>query len=97
MTVPDLINGLFEGFSGAFTLLNIRKLYRDKQLRGCSWVTCAFFTSWSIWNVYFYPHLNQMISFIGGLVIGVTNLIYLSMMIYYTKRELNEASKASQA
>lgn len=90
---PDLINGIFE-FGGACMLaLNVRQLYRDKVFKGVHWGPVLFFASWGVWNLYYYPQLDQMWSFIGGLCIATMNTIWFSQMVYYTLRKRNDPIK----
>ena len=84
--VPDLINGLFEISGGFFILMNVRQMWRDKMVRGVHWGPTLFFTSWGLWNLYYYPHLDQWISFAGGMFIVAVNAVWLAMMIYYWRR-----------
>ncbi|MEN6550066.1 MAG: hypothetical protein ABFE07_28825 [Armatimonadia bacterium] len=83
MTVPDLINGLFELFGGVLLCLNIRRLYRDKTLKGVSWIPVAFFAAWGFWNLYFYPAVGCWLSFAGGTVVVTANSIWLAMVWWY--------------
>ena len=87
MTWQDLVNGLYEFMGAPFICLSIVKLYKEKKVRGISWVHAGFFASWGYWNLYYYPHLNQWCSFIGGVFIVITNTIWLGQLIYYTKKE----------
>lgn len=83
----DYINAIFE-FSGAFFIyLSIRRLYQQKLVRGVHWGTTAFFSVWGLWNLYYYPSLDQWASFAGGVAICATNAIYLSMIFYYVWKE----------
>ena len=86
---PDLFNGIFEILGAPFIFLSIIKLYKEKKVRGVSWVHVAYFTSWGFWNLFYYPHLNQWISFFGGVAVVVTNLIWLCQIIYYIFLERN--------
>jgi hypothetical protein len=86
MTIPDLINGAFEFFGGVALCANIRQLLRDKQVKGIHWGSTIFFTSWGVWNVYYYPHLDQWVSFWGGLFICAANLVWLGLRLKYRKR-----------
>ena len=88
--MPDLINGVYELVGGLFILLNVIRIHRDKKVRGVSVIAVAFFTSWGYWNLYYYPHLSQWASAIGGLFIAVMNTIWVSQMIYYIRKERNE-------
>lgn len=90
--MPDLINASFELCGGAVIFLNIFQLYKDKELKGFHWGVLLFFTSWGYWNLYYYPHLHQWLSFIGGLSVVSSNTIYLSMVIYYMLKSDKERS-----
>ena len=106
MSLPDLINGLFELFAGFFVLMHCHRLLKDKQVKGVSLVATTFFTSWGIWNLYYYPHLGQWLSFFGGLSIVCANALWISMMVYYVhiyntpkravERVLADANKAAR-
>ncbi len=80
---PDQINSLFE-FAGALFILNhCRVLHRDKLVAGVSVLSTFFFFSWGVWNIYYYPHLDQTWSFYGGLCISLANTLYIGMLIRY--------------
>jgi len=75
MHIPDLINGLFEVLGGFILLLDVGRIYKDRVLRGVHWGPKVFFTAWGFWNVFYYPHLGQWISFAGGLFIVAVNTL----------------------
>lgn len=79
---PDLINGLFEALGGLAIWANVKRIRRDKLVRGVDLRATLFFTSWGYWNLFYYPHLNQWISFAGGLMIVAGNTAW----IYYAWR-----------
>ena len=81
----DIINGSFELCSGLFQIMNIYSLYKDKKVRGVSLYPFILFTLWGVWNLYYYPSLNQTFSFIGGIVIVISNIIWLSLAYKYRK------------
>ena len=83
----DLINGTFELISGLSQIVNIRKLIKDKEVKGIAIWPVIFFISWGVWNLFYYPYLGQIISFIGGLLIVITNLIWLFLWYYYKQRK----------
>lgn len=80
------MNGLYECLAGFFVLLNCLQLYRDKAVKGVSIVATLFFTTWGYWNLYYYPHLDQWVSFFGGLSIVTVNTLWVGMMVYYLNR-----------
>lgn len=81
----DLANAAFELAGGLFIFNHCRVLYHDKQVKGVSIVSTVFFSTWGLWNLYYYPSLDQWISFAGGIVITFANLLWIAMMLYYSK------------
>ena len=84
--IPDIVNGCFEGSAALFQLINVVALYKDKEVKGVRALPIAFFSLWGVWNLYYYPSLSQIFSFIGGLGIVIVNLIWVILMIYYNRR-----------
>lgn len=84
----DLINGLFEFAGGLFVLNHCRVLLNDRLVRGVSIISTLFFPSWGLWNLYYYPSLAQWWSFAGGVVLVSTNLLYISMLVYFSREHI---------
>ena len=91
MNWADVVNGLFEFLAGFMVLLHCRTLYKDKLVRGVNLWATIFFSSWGIWNLYYYPSLGQWFSFFGGLGIVSANVLWVGMMIYYKRKEKQNA------
>jgi len=83
MIWPDIINGSFEFLGAPFILTSVFKLYKEKQATGVSWVHAGFFSAWGFWNLFYYPHLDQWVSFCGGIAIVLANLVWLGQIFYY--------------
>lgn len=83
---PDIANALFEFVGGALIWVNVLRLHKDKMIRGVHWGPTGFFAAWGLWNLFYYPHLEQWWSFAGGCFIVTTNTIWVAQMIYYRKR-----------
>lgn len=81
----DIINGLFESLGGFFVLPSILQLYKDKEVKGVSWLHVGFFTLWGVWNIYFYAYLLLWLSWAGGIVLTAANGYYLFLLLYYKK------------
>jgi len=79
----DLINGCFELVGAALLTLNVRRLLIDKVVAGVSWLPVCFFTAWGMWNLYYYPSLDQWFSFAGGVLIVVVNTVWLVLVFKY--------------
>ena len=86
VSVPDVINGAFECSGGFFVLLSVIKMLKDKKVAGVSILTVLFFTSWGLWNLYYYPYLNQIVSFLGGVFVVIANFAWLYLVIKYRSR-----------
>ena len=82
----DLINGLFELIGGCLIWLNVRALWRDRFIAGVHWGPVVFFTGWGIWNLFYYPHLGQVLSFLGGIWMVVANVVWISLLIYFSRK-----------
>lgn len=83
---PDLINGIFEAIGGLMLWRNCVALRRDKEVKGCNISTVVFFNLWGIWNLFYYPALGQIASFIGGLVIASANTAWVFLAMHYSRR-----------
>lgn len=83
-----MVNATFEAGAGLAVLAHCAKLHQDKQVRGLSIPAVLFFTGWGCWNVFYYPHLGQFWSFAGGIFVTLANLIYLAMLVAYSRHRL---------
>lgn len=83
INVPDIVNGCFELLGGFFLMQNVRRLRKEKQVKGVSVLATAFFMGWGYWNLYFYPAVNAWLSFAGGIHIVFWNTVWVAMALYY--------------
>lgn len=83
VNLPDLINGAFELAGGLATWLNVKRLLRDKQVRGVYWPIWILMTAWGFWNLYYYTQLGQIFSLLGGIALAFGNLVWVVMAVYY--------------
>ena len=90
MSWQDFVNGAYEMLGAPFIFLSILNLVKEKKVKGVDWRAVTFFSTWSIWNLYYYPHLGQWASFFGGICIAIANLAWLLIMIYYILKEKQE-------
>lgn len=82
----DIVNGSFELIGALVLMLNVKALYKDKKVQGIHWGSTLFFSLWGIWNLIYYPSLDQWFSFAGGLAIVTVNTTWLIQVIYYSRR-----------
>lgn len=88
--MADLVNGAFELLAGLFTLLNVRRLRKDRSVRGVSIIPTVFFTAWGFWNMYYYPSLDQWASFVGGIAVVSVNMVWVVLAVHYMRKEKGE-------
>ena len=83
VAAPDFINGCFE-FIGALLVLNsIRVLLNDRAVAGVSAFSCCAFTTWGVWNLFYYPSLGQWFSFAGGACLCAMNFTWVGLMLFF--------------
>jgi hypothetical protein len=83
MQTPDIINGCFEAAGSISVFANVRRILKDKAVKGIDLKAATVFTSWSIWNLAYYPMLDQWLSFTGGLAIVAGNATWLALALKY--------------
>ena len=86
MNWPDFVNGSFEALGGVFLAMNLRRILKDKKIAGISIFPVAFWSLWGFWNLFYYPHLGQWISFVGGVLVVTMNTIWVALAIWYSTR-----------
>lgn len=85
---PDQINGTFELVGAWFAWVNALTLYREKGVRGVYWPAWAFFSAWGLWNLFYYPALEQWWSFYGGVALVSGNLAWVGLAMVYQRRSV---------
>jgi len=78
-----MVNGAFEALGSVMLWRNVAQLYKDKMVRGVHWTATGFFAAWGLWNLFYYPHLDQWWSFAGGCSIVVANTAWFGQILYY--------------
>ena len=87
MIWQDFVNGSFEFCAGLLLWWNVRIILKDKKIRGVSILPSAVFGLWGFWNLYYYPFLKQILSFLGGIFVVFANTTWVVLAIYYTLKE----------
>jgi len=73
----DHINALFELAGALFLIPSLVSAFRGRVVQGVHWLTPMFFWSWGMWNVFYYPSLDQWMSFCAGIVLALANTVWL--------------------
>lgn len=83
----DYINGAFELIGSIFSLINLRRILRDKYVAGVDWRVTAFWSAWGTWNLFYYPSLDQWASFYGGLLLVLSNTAWVVLALKYSRKK----------
>jgi len=90
--INDNINGAFEALGGICIWSNVLRLWKDRVVKGVNWQVTVFMFSWGVWNLWYYPSLNQWASFAGGLAICSGNLAWVILLCYIRAVERRKVS-----
>jgi len=91
----DLINALFECGGAILTWINVRRLIHDKEVKGVYWPVWAFFSAWGLWNLYYYPSVGHIMSFLAGIILVSGNITWVFLARWYTSRKETGNDKVS--
>ena len=80
---PDYGNALFEGFGAFFIWKSVFALWRDREIKGVYWPAWIFYTAWGLWNLYYYPAIDQWASFACGAVLVTGNLSWVVLAVKF--------------
>lgn len=84
---PDTINAMFE-FAGAICVMrNAHRVRVDKGYAGVSIPAVVFFFSWGVWNLFYYPHLDQFWSLTSGMFLVVANACWVFELWKYGRKK----------
>ena len=86
----DKINAFFPLIGCFFVILNIKKMMKDKELKGSQWFSPLFFYTGQGINVYLLLTLKQWFSFVTGAMLLCCSLTWWSLMMYYKIRNKKE-------
>jgi uncharacterized membrane protein YfcA len=81
--IVDAINAAFELGGGIAIFAHCFALLRDREASGVSPVGVVFFTAWGYWNLFYYPQLEQWLSFFGGLLIVAGNTTWVVLLLRF--------------
>lgn len=81
MEALDAGNALFEGAGAILSWLNVARLCKDRQVKGVDWRVTAFWGAWGVWNVYYYPMLEQWMSACAGVVLCAANVVWVILAV----------------
>lgn len=88
MNAPDAINGAFELGMAIALSISVVRLLREKRVQGWSIWSVAWPTAWGFWNLYYYPSLGQVVSFVGGIAVVTVNATWIAIACFYSRKSV---------
>ena len=84
MSWQDSVNAGFELSCAILLWINVRTLYKDKQIKGIALSPNFLYLAAGVWDLYYYPFLGQWMSFVACLVYTAGFGLWLGMAVWYT-------------
>ena len=85
--MADVTNGLFELIGALLVWKNFHQLVIDREVKGVYWPVTVFFALWGVWNLYFYPSLDQWFSFSAGILLCTGNIAWVFFYLVLRRRQ----------
>ena len=83
-SIYDQINSGFVAIAALFYVMNLLKLIKDKEVKGISKISIAFFSIWNVWTLFFFIAVSEYWWTIGAYVmVSILNIVYITLMIKY--------------
>lgn len=86
MTFGDAVNGAFEAGAAVALWRNCWLIWRDREVRGVSVASTAFFAAWGFWNLWYYRSLGQSFSWAAGMAVVLANTCWVSLAVYFRRK-----------
>jgi len=83
---PDTINAVFEALGSVAVWANVFAIIKDKGYAGTRIPMMLFFSAWGFWNLWYYPHLGQSLSFYASVLLTTGNCAVLAAMAYFGRK-----------
>lgn len=93
----DTVNACFEAVAAVLVWLNVRRLARDRVIRGVDWKVTAFTTAWGAWSVAYYVGLEHWFSCAASAGVCFGNATWTVIAIGISRAEVSDASRQAQA
>ena len=75
---PDAVNSCFEALGAWFAWANVKRLSKDREVKGVVWQFTIAWWLWGAWNLAYYgPLLHQWVSECAGAVLVCGNAMWL--------------------
>ena len=83
----DIVTSCFESAGAALSWINVRALFRDRNVKGVWWPGTLLFLAWGFWGLFYYPLLGLRFSH-GALAVRLAGqVVWVGMVIYFKRKE----------
>jgi hypothetical protein len=80
---PDIGNAIFEGFGAFFIWKSVFALWKDREIKGVYWPAWIFYSAWGVWNLWYYPAIGQIFSFLAGIAVVTGNIAWVTLAVRF--------------
>ena len=97
MKTFDVINSIFQLGGAMAAWINVRKILKDKHVKGVYWPLTLYYAGWGLWNLAFFSHLEQLWSLASGTLLVSGNLAWSAIALEHNwlqKRRLRQTYHA---
>jgi hypothetical protein len=88
VSTQDAINAGIEVLGTFMVLVSVRRLVRDKKVRGIAPSHVAYSVGSAWWFTYYYAHLDQWLSFAAAVAYTLVVSFWMLMMVVFFIREI---------
>jgi hypothetical protein len=92
----DSVNAAFETFGAWSAWANVKRLRRDKEVKGVVWQFTIIWQLWGVWNIWYYYGLQQWYSWTAGMILCAGNTVWIfTMARVLHERKVSDSARGS--
>jgi hypothetical protein len=85
----DLITAIFDLIFVCSGISNVKRLIKDKQVKGFDWRNMCLYLAWNIWSTFvIYPAAQMHLANVVNFVYMLTQVTWLVLLVRYNRRIL---------
>jgi hypothetical protein len=84
----DLITAIFDTIFVCAGIENLRKLIKDKEVKGFDWKNMCLFLGWNVWSTFVvYPSASFYLANVINFIYMLTQITWLTLFFKYRNAE----------
>ena len=83
----DLITAVFDSIFVYAGVCNVKKLIKDKQVKGFDWRNMCLYLAWNFWSTFvIYPAAQMHLANVVNFVYMLTQVTWLVLLVKYNRQ-----------